>query len=59
MEPRAGSAMSVNTKQASGLLLARIVHQILPLQLAASHTPPVNVTLGILEKMEAIALCCV
>jgi len=57
MEPHAHSAVSANTKQNRGRLIALIVHQTLSLHLAVSHTPTVNVTLVILEKMEAHALC--
>jgi len=52
MQTHARSAVLTNTKQNEGLLLALTVHQTLLLQLAASRTPPVNVTLGSREKME-------
>jgi len=52
MEANALSALSINTKQAWGLLIALIVNQNLPHQLEASQTLPVNVTLGTMEQME-------
>jgi len=56
MEQHARSAVSTSTKQTWGLLIARIVHQILSLYLAASQNSHVNVTLGSQEKMEEHAL---
>jgi len=55
MEAIVLSAVSTNTKQAWGLLLAPTVHQTLPRQLEASQTLPVNVTMGTREKVEAHA----
>jgi len=55
MGAHARCAVSTDTKQAWGLVLALIVHQTLPLQLVAPQTPLVNVTAGSQEKMEAYA----
>jgi len=55
MQAHARGAVSTNTKQASGLRIALLVYQILPLQLAVPQTPPVNATLGSLGQMEAHA----
>ena len=55
METHALRAISTNTKMSLGRVLALIVHQTPPLQLAASQKAPVNVTLGIQERMEAHA----
>ena len=52
MDNNAPSAVSTNTKQALGLLLAQIVHQAPPLQLAASQIFHVDVTLGTLVQTE-------
>jgi len=57
MEKHARSVVSTNTKLTWGQLIAQIVPQILSLQLAASQIPPVNVTLGTREEMEAHAHC--
>ena len=51
MEPHAHCAVSTSTKKALGLVLALIVRQTLPLQLAASETLPVNATPGIWGQM--------
>jgi len=55
MEAYACSAVSTNTKQVWGLVLALIVYQTLPLQLVAPQTPLVSATPGSQEKMEARA----
>jgi len=55
MEANVLSVLSTNINQIWGLLLALIVYQTPSLQLAASQTPPVNVTLGTREKMEVYA----
>jgi len=51
METHAHCAVSTSTKKALGLILALIVRQTLPLQLAASETLPVNATPGIWGQM--------
>jgi len=52
MAKNAPGAESTNTKQALGLLIAQIVHQTPPLQLAASQIFRADVTLVILGQTE-------
>jgi len=52
MEAHAPSAVPTNTKQAWGLLFAQIVHQTLPLQLAAPQKLTVYVTLDTRDLTE-------